>query len=230
MLDNREDESKLSSCLKAENVSVRYGERLVVRQVTTTCESNSIVGVLGPNGAGKTSFLKTLAGLATYEGRITYGGRDIHSLSPSERAQNITYVPQRSLLDADLSVREVVSQGRYCHRGGWMGSMSATDHAAVSHALKSVDAEAFSARSYRRLSGGEQRRILLARALATESRVILLDEPTGSLDIAHSLAFFQTLRLLAEEGKTIVCVLHDLADAAAHCDRLLLLKNGETRA
>lgn len=216
--------------LRAEQVAVRYAKRPVVQDVTVSCEAQSVVGILGPNGAGKTSLLKALAGLVPFEGSVSYGGRKIHTLSPLERARTITYVPQRSLLESGLSVQEVVAQGRYCHREGWGGSASAQDHAAIAKAMTSVDAEALATRSFQKLSGGEQRRILLARALATESKVILLDEPTASLDIAHALAFFQTLRQLAQEGRTIVCVLHDLADAMTYCDELLLLKQGRTQA
>jgi iron complex transport system ATP-binding protein len=179
---------------------------------------------LGPNGAGKTSLLKALAGLLPFEGRVSWGGRELWRIDPLERAKIMSYVPQRSLLDAGLTVQEVVEQGRYCHGPG-IGRNGA-DKVAVEAALIATHLQEQRARRYTQLSGGEQRRVLLARALATEAPLLLLDEPTASLDIAHALAFFETLQSLALQGRTVLTVLHDPRDAERFCDRAAVLASG----
>jgi iron complex transport system ATP-binding protein len=150
------------------------------------------------------------------------------SLSAAERAQRIAYVPQRSELGARLSVQEVVALGRYAARSG-VFALGGADRQVIDAALERVRASALAARPYPELSGGEQRLVLLARALATGARTVLLDEPALSLDIRHGLALFELLRELASQAYCVVCVLHDLDEVRRFCDAALLLEGGRAR-
>ncbi len=207
---------------------LRLGETVVLQDVHLRCEAGSHTAILGPNGAGKTSLLRVLVGLLPYEGETRLKGQDLHRMPHTERARHIAYVPQKSLLQSSLSVHDVVMQGRYAHQSA-SGRISRADEAAVLDALEMTDMTALAARPYPQLSGGEQRRVLLARALATEAEVIALDEPTAGLDIAHQIALFRRLQLLRDNGRTILTVLHDLRDAERWCERALVLAAGRVR-
>jgi iron complex transport system ATP-binding protein len=198
------------------------GRRVVLNDVAFQCSAGTHLGVLGTNGAGKTTLLRCIAGLLPFDGEIQLGASALSELSPLERARKIAYVPQRSLLDAPLSVREVVMQGRFCHQDAF-GTERPSDQRAVERSLLEMDLVGLAGRSFIRLSGGEQRRVLLARALATEANVIVLDEPSAALDIAHALALFAHLKRLAAQGKIVITVLHHLPDAERWCDQLCLL-------
>lgn len=204
-----------------EGLCVTLGVRRVVRDVSLRAQYGEVTAVLGPNGAGKTTLLKTVAGLLPYEGRIAIAGHDLHGLHRSDRMQLLSYVPQASLLASPFRVEHVVQQARYSLRAD-----RPSHHAAVEHAMEVVDVAHLRKRVFTQLSGGERRRVLLARALATEARLILLDEPTASLDIRHALSFYELLRVLAGTGYCIVAVLHRLDDAARFTDRTVLLKDG----
>ncbi len=212
--------------LQVEVQRLRLGETEVLREVRFSCAEGSHTAILGPNGAGKTTLLRAMAGLVHFEGSVTLAAEDVTSLHPSDRARRITYVPQRSLLQSSLSVDDVVMQGRYAHQNA-AGRVTSADRKAVLRAMEMTDTERFAHRRYPQLSGGEQRRVLLARALATEADVILLDEPTAALDIAHQLSFFAVLQQLANTGRTIVTVLHDLRDAERWCHEAVVLDAGK---
>jgi iron complex transport system ATP-binding protein len=216
------------TALVAEHVSVRLSGRVIVQDVSFAAESGQLTAIVGPNAAGKTTLLKALAGLVDYQGDVRCGARALQGLSPAERALSIAYVPQRSLLNSMLSVREVVGLGRYAQRPGAF-SLGARDAAAVDAALARVGIGALAARPYPLLSGGEQRLVLLARALVTGARTILLDEPTLSLDVRNALELFNLLGGLRAQGYCIVCVLHDLDEVLRHCDSALLLAGGNAR-
>jgi iron complex transport system ATP-binding protein len=200
----------------------------VVQGVDFRAGAGALTAIVGPNAAGKTTLLKALAGLLEFEGSVRYGADPLSALSPPERARRVAYVPQRSLLAAMLSVREVVSLGRYAGRHG-LFALGPRDAAAIDAALERVGIEELAGRAYPELSGGEQRLVLLARALATGASAILLDEPALSLDVRHALRLFAALRALATEGYCIVCVLHDLDEVRRHCDAALLLEHGHAR-
>jgi iron complex transport system ATP-binding protein len=211
--------------LSARAVNVTLGGRRVLRDVDLEAKPGEVLALLGPNGAGKSTLLKALAGLLPYEGLIEMGGVDAASLSSRERARRISYVPQRSLLRSALSVEEVVALGRYVH-GGSFGGMSKSDREAIDHALATTHADVIRDRVFTRLSVGEQQRVLLARALASDAPILLLDEPTAALDVGEGLAVLSLIRKLAAHRHTLVVVLHDLADARRITDRALLLKEG----
>ncbi len=213
----------------AHALSVDFGARRVLSEVSFQAESGEIVALLGPNGAGKTTFLRALAGLTRYSGSVSVGGADLQTLTPRERAQKLAYVPQKSLLSAPMLVWDVVALARYSRHTGISGN-SESDRLAIAQALKAVDAEDLQERPFNELSGGEQRRVLLARALATGAEVILLDEPTAALDVRFALGFLELLKTLSQKGHLIVLALHHLDEALRFTDRSLLLRDGRVLA
>lgn len=219
----RDDERRLS--VRASGIEVSLGGRRVLHGIDLDAHPGEVLALLGPNGAGKSTLLKAVAGLVSYEGEVTLGDDDLASLRPRARARRIAYVPQRSLLRSALSVEEVVALGRYVH-GGSFGGMSAEDQGAVDHALQTAHADTLRDRIFTQLSVGEQQRVLLARALASDAPILLLDEPTAALDVGEGMAVLRLIRALADRQHTVVVVLHDLADARSTTDRAILLKEG----
>jgi iron complex transport system ATP-binding protein len=214
------------AALRAHGVCATLGGVRVLEQISVEAQFGSVLAILGPNGAGKTTLLRAFAGLLEHAGRVELSDVDRASLSRRELGQRLALVPQRSALSARLPVYTVVSHGRYAHRGG-LARVSAQDRRAIDSAMARADVAHLAARVLPELSHGEQRRVLLARALATEARVLLLDEPTAALDIAHALALFATLRDLARDGHCIIAVLHQLDDALRFTDQALLLQGGK---
>lgn len=217
-----------TDALMVRELGAERAGRAILRDIAVRAEPGVITTILGPNGAGKTTLLECMAGLLDYTGTIAIGDRDLAEMSARERAQLVAYVPQRSALDAPLKVATVVGHGRYAHSGSSV--VTGEDRARVEEAMAATDVSGFAERSYLALSGGEQRRVLIARALATGARVLLLDEPTASLDIGHALGLFRMIRRLADSGVCIVVVLHDLNDALVHTDRAVLLSGGRIAA
>jgi iron complex transport system ATP-binding protein len=211
--------------LRAEGVTVARGRRPVLHGVDFAASPGEVACVLGPNGAGKSTLLRALAGLSPFGGRITLDGAPLDRLDARARARRLAFVPQRTALGAALSVETVVGQGRFAHTGG-LGRPGAADRRAVAHALERADVARLRHRRFDRLSAGEQRRVLLARALATEARTVLLDEPTAALDVRHALELHALLRELADDGFCLVVVLHALDAARRHTDRATLLCDG----
>jgi iron complex transport system ATP-binding protein len=190
-----------------------------------------LLAVLGPNGAGKSSLLKGILGLLPVEeGEILLDGKPMNALSPRERAKAVAYVPQQSELGIGLTVEAVVRMGRFAHRGySWNTAARAAadrDTEAVNHALAQCDLTRLASRPFSALSGGERGRVLLARALATEAPLLLLDEPTHSLDVRHTVECLRNLRRLADFGKAVLLVTHDLNQLEGFVDEVLLMSGG----
>ncbi len=213
------------AALTVEGLRVERGGRAVLDGIGFNALPGELVALLGPNGSGKTTLLRAIAGLMPYTGRIRIGARDAESLTRVERARLVAYLPQRSLLASPLPVATVVAHGRYAHTPG-LGRLRASDHAAVTAAMQAMAVTSLAAQAYTALSYGEQRRVLLARALATGAQTLLLDEPTAALDIAHALGLFRTLGALAASGRTVIVAVHQLDDARRHAHRGLLLSAG----
>ncbi|HVR64258.1 MAG TPA: ABC transporter ATP-binding protein [Polyangia bacterium] len=213
----------------ARAIAVRLDGRAILADIDLQARAHEILAILGPNGAGKSTLLRALAGLTRAEGDIRIAGRALAGMTLAERARHIGYVPQQSELDAPLLVREVVGQARYAHTG-WLGTAGEADRHAVDDAMASVDVGQLAEALFTKISHGERRRVLLARALATSAKVILLDEPTAGLDVAHVLGLFETLRAVAARGRAVVVVLHQLDEARRWADRALLLAAGRCLA
>lgn len=181
-----------------------------------------VVGIIGPNGAGKSTLLAALAGLQRGTGEVRLDGRALSAIPPRERAQLLGYLPQAGQSAWALSVRDVVAMGRL----PWGDA----DAQAIAAALSATGADRLADRRIDRLSGGEQARVWLARVLAGQPRVLLADEPVASLDLFYQRAVMDALRRFADAGNAVLVAIHDLGLAARHCDRLLLLANGQLRA
>jgi iron complex transport system ATP-binding protein len=191
--------------------------------VSAVLEAGRITAICGPNGAGKSSLLQCLAGLLTPDrGNVLLGGQDLASIHPRARARAIGYLPQEPEVAWDVAVRTLVALGRLPHRD--------RGEAQVAAALRALDLDPFAHRPVSRLSGGERARALLARVLAGEPQWILADEPLAALDLSHQLALLGHLRREADKGAGVVLVLHDLALAMNHADRVLVLREGALAA
>ena len=224
--------------IAARGVSVRLDGRTILHGIDLEARASEILAILGPNGAGKSTLLRALAGLVPAGGEILIQGATLRALSLGERARRIGYVPQQSGLDAPLLVREVVGQARYAHTG-WLTALAAAPSTsttasahrqAIDEAMQSVDIGHLADEKFTKISHGERRRVLLARALATSASIILLDEPTAGLDVAHILGLFETLQAVAARGRAVVVVLHQLDEARRWADRALLLAGGRCLA
>lgn len=213
-----------------DSIHVELGDSQILRDVSLHVESGEFLALIGPNGAGKTTLLRTINGLlAPASGAVTIDGHDISALSPKAVGRLVTTVPQETSLAFDFDVEDVVTMGRTPHRGRF-STLGAADRDAVETALERTETAQFAERSVGDLSGGERQRVLLARALAQETPVLLLDEPTASLDINHQLRTLSLARELADDGKTVVAAIHDIELAARFCDTIAVLDGGEIRA
>ncbi|HVS84156.1 MAG TPA: ABC transporter ATP-binding protein [Gaiellaceae bacterium] len=215
--------------IELRDVSVRFGGVEAVRELSFAAEAGSWTALIGPNGAGKTSALRALAGLVPYGGRIALGGRDARSLSRRELARLVAFVPQKPETPPELTVAEYALLGRTPHIS-YLGSESRGDRAAAARALRRLELERFAERRLGSLSGGELQRTVLARALAQEPRLVLLDEPTTALDLGRQQLVLDLVDSLRQDGLTVVSTMHDLTLAGQYADRLLLLDRGEVVA
>jgi len=211
--------------LQAEGLRLRLGANLAVDDVSLVLRASEWAAIVGPNGAGKSSLLRLLAGLQVPDaGTVWLNGQALTALPAAQRAQGLAWLSQDGEAEGDIAVREVVRLGRL-PRHGLFGAPDAADQAAVDRALASTHTGAFAARRLNELSGGERQRVLLARALAVEAPVLLLDEPATHLDAPHQRALLRTLAERAAAGVAVAAVLHDITHALA-ADRMLLMDNG----
>ena len=221
------DDDVADPVIEVDGVTVELGDATVLEDVTTSVDRGSFVGLVGQNGAGKTTLLRTVAAVLEPEsGTVSVDGRDVHALSSRAASRRVAVVPQDTSLSFDFDVREVVAMGQTPYATRLGGADAASDEA-VERALRRTEADHLAERSVDEVSGGERQRVLLARALAQETPVLLLDEPTASLDINHQINTLELVRELTREGKTVVAAIHDLNLAAHYCDELLLLGDGE---
>ena len=213
-----------------QDVSVELGGRGVVDRVSVTIGRGDWLALIGPNGAGKTTLLRAIARLVPFSGRIELDGRPTEELRRSELARIVAVVPQEPATPPWMTVGEYVLLGRTPHVR-ILAKESARDRHAAGRALARLDLLGYGKRRLGTLSGGEKQRVVVARALAQDASVILLDEPTASLDIGHQQQALELLDALrAESGLTLVAAMHDLTLAAQYADRMLLLERGRTVA
>ena len=216
--------------LRLDRLRWTVGARVVVDDVDCTPPEGALTGVLGPNGAGKSSLVRLVAGvLAADAGRAVLGGTDLLALPRRDRARRVAFVEQESVSPAGLSVRQAVLLGRTPHTSRW-GSTSELDEELTERALLETGALALADRPLATLSGGERQRVHLARALAQDPQLLLLDEPTNHLDVRAQLDTLDVVSRLTARGVTVVAALHDLNLAAAACDHLVLLAQGQVVA
>lgn len=211
------------SALIAEQINVVLAGRPVLRQVSVTIGTGMLTGILGCNGAGKSTLIRALLGyLPLTCGRVLLDGREITTYPDAERAQQIAYLAQGHDIHWPLPVEQVVNLGRLPHRYAW-SKITAADQQAIDRALRQAGIEHLIGRTVDTLSGGERARVLLARALAGEPRILLADEPLAGLDPAYQLRILALLRDLAQHGLAVAVVMHDLPLAVRFCDHLILL-------
>jgi iron complex transport system ATP-binding protein len=198
----------------------------IIDGVDAHMSSDEMVGIIGPNGAGKSTLMRAIAGLLPYHGDIRIDDVPLSQMSTSQRAKAIAYLPQGQTLHWPLSVERLVGLGRLPHLGP-LSQMSPADQSIIDRAMERADVTGFADRDATELSGGERARVLLARALAVEAPILLVDEPLANLDPGHQIDVMHVLKNEASCGNLVLAVLHDLPLAARYCDRLLLLKDGQ---
>ena len=214
------------NAIELRGVTVHLGGQAVVAGVDASVSEGEWLALIGPNGAGKTTLLRAIAGLVPFAGEIELGGRPSESLSRAERSRLIAVVPQDPAVPVWMTVGEYVLLGRTPHLGP-LAKEGAVDREAAAAALARLELLELAERRLGTLSGGEKQRAVVARALAQEAPIVLLDEPTAALDIGHQQQALDLLDALrSESGLTLVAAMHDLTLAAQYADRMLLLDAG----
>lgn len=217
--------------LEIENISAGYSDHNVLHDVSLTVKAGEIAAVIGPNGCGKSTLLRCVTGqLKLRSGTISIESQDVSQMNPRARAAKIALLPQFFSGDDDMTVYETVALGRTPHLSPY-GTLSKNDVEITHRVLDATQTKAFAQRKISELSGGERQRVGLARALAQQPRVLLLDEPTSNLDLRFQHELLALVKKSARTEKiAVVLVLHQINLAAAVCDSMTLLKDGKTRA
>jgi iron complex transport system ATP-binding protein len=216
----------MGALLTAQNISFAYDSRQVLKGISLAVESGEFVGLIGANGSGKTTLLRILLGLLSANGEVRLCGDLLKSLDRRDVAKRATMVPQDTRVDFAFTAREIVAMGRTPYLGRFTPERS-IDQEAIARAMRETGVEGLAERPVTELSGGERQRVHLARALAQETRVILLDEPTANLDLTHQYEALELVREFTQSGGAALAAIHDLNLAARFCDRLLLLSDGK---
>lgn len=226
-----EDPRILVKMLSIKNLTAAYRQQVVLRELSLQARPGEILGLIGPNGAGKSTLIRTISGLlAPMSGRVLWGEQDLVHMTPQQRARIVAVVPQAQPVGGAFSVEQTVLLGRTAHMG-FMGRPGPADYAAVAGALEHTCMEHLAHRRNAELSGGEQQRVLLARALAQETPLLLLDEPTNHLDLQHQVGFLSLVQQLAQEKELVVLMaMHDLNQVGVYADRVALLSKGSLLA
>lgn len=217
--------------LEINHLYVAYGSSMVLKDISLTAEAGQVLAIIGPNGAGKSTLIKAASGvLPVKSGHISIAGKNIARISSTKRAQMIAVVPQARSLPPAYSVYQSVLLGRTPHID-WLGHPKSHDHLQVIKALELTHTLSLADRRIGELSGGEQQRVLLARAIAQQTPVLLLDEPTTHLDLKHQSNFLNLVRKLAvEQNLAVVMVIHDLNLGSLYADKVALFLEGQIQA
>ncbi|GAB3188118.1 ABC transporter ATP-binding protein [Hydrogenophaga aquatica] len=213
--------------IEAKGVRAKLGRSEVLHGIDLAIEQGRWTALVGPNGAGKSTLLKVLAGLLPHgvaHGQVHLLGRPLQEVPHRERARQLSWLGQNESASDDLTVHDVVMLGRLPHQG-WLAPPSAADLAAAERSLRATQAWEWRDRPLAALSGGERQRVLLARALAVEAQVLLMDEPLANLDPPHQADWLKLVRGLVDEGKTVVSVLHEIS-FALHADDMVVMAQG----
>ena len=214
--------SQVAICARCIRASL--GQTEVLRGMDMALPAARWTSVVGPNGAGKSTLLKVLAGLLPCQGEVKLLGQPLATLPRRRRAQQLAWLGQSEVSGDDLTVWDVAMLGRLPHQA-WLGAPSVADHAAVEQALRATQAGDWRARTLGQLSGGERQRVLLARALAVQAKVLLMDEPLANLDPPHQADWLGLVRALVRQGCTVVSVLHEIS-MALQADEMLVVAQG----
>jgi len=215
-----------TNILSIAGLGLRRSNRWVLRNVAIDILPGTVVALVGPNGSGKSTLLRCAAGLwQPTEGSVMIECRNIQDMPRPRIARCVTYVPQEAHLDFDFTIREIVLMGRYSHRGRFERDTQ-EDRQAAEDAMMRTDVMHLAERPVTQLSGGERQRVLIARSLATQANVLLLDEPTANLDVDHGLEVLELCRSLADEGRAVVIAMHDLNAVCRYADQVALMDEG----
>jgi len=213
-----------SIAIQASSIGASLGNVQVLHGIDLALQSGRWTSIVGPNGAGKSTLLKALAGLLPHTGTVTLLGQALARMPGRLRAQQLAWLGQNESSGEDLTVWDVAMLGRLPHQA-WLAPPSAADHAAVEQALRATQAWDWRGRSLGQLSGGERQRVLLARALAVQAQVLLMDEPLANLDPPHQADWLAVVRALIAQGKTVISVLHEIS-FALHADQMVIMAQG----
>ena len=214
----------MNAALSAEDLRVTLNGNAVLRGVRLALPARRWTAVVGPNGAGKTTLLKALAHLVRYEGRVSWNGVDAAHIAPRQRARTLAWLGQGEAGSEDLLAQDVVMLGRLPHQA-WLGASTARDHDAVAAAMRETQCDDWRARPLGQLSAGERQRVLLARALAVQAPLLLMDEPLANLDPPHQADWLGIVRQHVARGGTAVSVLHEIT-MALHADEMVVMDRG----
>lgn len=218
--------------LKVKNLSISYGDKEVVHNISFTVPKGSNLIIIGPNGCGKTTILRAIAGLMPYTGDISYNGKQLDLLNKKEKGKLIALMSQFSAVNYEYTIEETVQMGRYPHqKGGLFSTLSKEDKRIVSHCIDVAGLKGMEGNSVMQLSGGQLQRVFFARALAQSPSMILLDEPTNHLDLRYQAELIHQINQWSkEDGHMAVGVFHDINQAFALGDYGVVLKNGSIKA
>ncbi len=215
--------------LRAQGVRVALSHVEIVKDASFSLARGELTALVGPNGAGKTTLMRALAGLVAAQGHIEIEGKPLSGIPPRDRARMMAYLPQGNIFHWPMPVEAIVGLGRYPH-GDPFAAPTPADISAIRDALAATAMQEFGSRAVTTLSGGERARVALARALATQAPILLVDEPTVSLDVRHQLIVMELLRKAARNGGGVLAVVHDLTLAARYADRVLIMQSGRITA
>ena len=214
----------MTAALQAQQLTVRLGEREVLQGLDLTIPAGRWTCIVGPNGAGKSTLLKALAGLLPASGQVHWLGQPLQAIGRRERARQLSWLGQGESASDDLRVWDVAMLGRLPHQD-WLAAPSAQDRVMVEAALQATQAWDWRERTLGQLSGGERQRVLLARALAVNARIMLMDEPLANLDPPHQVDWLEQVQCLLAQGTTVVSVLHEIG-MALHADDVVVMQAG----
>lgn len=210
--------------IKAENINITLEKNNILKDINIEVDNKEVVGIIGPNGSGKSTLLKCIYRvLKPNDGAILLDNVDIKDMSVKESSKRLAVLSQHNNYNFDFTVKDIVLMGRSPHKK-FMERDNKEDYDIVNEALKKVDMFELKDRSFQSLSGGEQQRVILARALAQQPKCLILDEPTNHLDIKYQL---QLMRIVKGLGIEVIAAIHDLNIAAMYCDKIYVLRSGE---
>lgn len=216
--------------IQVKEIKGGYGEKEVIRGISLEVKQGEFLGILGPNGSGKSTLLKMISGLLEPDsGEVRLSGQLIQSYRPKALSQKMAVLPQKTDQAFSFTVEETVQFGRYPYQKGWLQSVTQEDMRIVNKVMEQTDVAQFKGQSIHELSGGEQRRVYLAQALAQRPEYLLLDEPTSFLDLAYQKDLLDLIKEETTSSRlTVIGVFHDVNIASLYCDRLPLLDEGKT--